>query len=158
VVENVFLYGQLHRYIPLLAIELGYRIGEIKVKHHPRVRGRSNYNILNRWSSLFDLLTVLFITRFSRSPLHSLGLLGSLIFGSGMCICSYLSWIRLVHGVSIGHRPLLTLGMLLLLAGIQIVLFGLLTDMMLFLFRSHGGNQHTRRAQEKYHFEDSAKG
>ncbi len=129
VTEEITLYGELHRYIPVLANWRGFRLAEIKVKHHPRPYGKSKYGIERLTRGLFDFMTVFFLSRFNRRPLHFFGMFGLLAFLAGFAIDAYLAYIRLVLGIFIGHRPLLTLGTLLITIGVQFFSFGLLAEM-----------------------------
>lgn len=123
------LYGEFHRYVPVLAYDLGYRVGEIAVEHRPRAAGVSKYMSLWRFPKTFlDLFTVLFLTKFSNSPMYLFGGLGVALGGVGFLILSWLTFVKLVLGEGIGHRPLLMLGMLLVLVGLQLFMSGLLGD------------------------------
>jgi glycosyltransferase involved in cell wall biosynthesis len=130
VVERLDLYGELHRYIPVLAHAKGFRVGEMAVRHHPRRHGRSKYSSERFLRGPFDLLTVLFLSRFQRRPLHLFGLLGLVVTALGFVIDLYLTnlWFRGVR--PIGDRPLLALGTLLITVGIQILVFGLMAEML----------------------------
>lgn len=144
VFRTVQLYGDLHRYIPFLARQSGFDIGEIKIKHHPRSFGQSKYNFRQQAAGVLDLATVLFLTRFNRKPLHLLGGFGAFSFGIGMLISLYLGWVRLIEGHFIGHRPLLLLGVILIVVGVQLFFFGLLAE--LFIYFHHVDNdEHIRR-------------
>ncbi|MBI4240948.1 MAG: glycosyltransferase [Candidatus Rokubacteria bacterium] len=143
VVDALHLYGGRHRYIPLLATQIGFNVGEIAIRHHPRKFGRSKYRFSQRWPALFDLVSLLFLTRFNRKPLHLLGGLGVSAFGIGLGLCVYLSWIRLFQGEFIGHRPLLLLGVILMILGVQLFSFGLLAE-MLTSFHHVDSDEHVR--------------
>lgn len=130
VVENLDLYGELHRYIPVLAHAKGFRIGEISVQHHPRRHGKSKYSFERFLRGAFDLLTVFFLIGYRRRPLHLFGLIGLLFSFAGVLINSYLSVLWLLGDRPIGNRPLLTLGTLLIILGIQVLVFGLLAEMI----------------------------
>lgn len=130
VVESLDLYGELHRYIPVLAHANGFRIGEIPVNHHPRAHGKSKYSFERFVRGAFDLLTVLFLGSFKRRPLHLFGLIGIAFFGVGFAIDLYLSVLWLTGIAYIGNRPLLILGTLLIIVGIQVLIFGLLAEML----------------------------
>jgi glycosyltransferase involved in cell wall biosynthesis len=132
VTEEITLYGELHRYVPVLANWRGFKLAEIKVKHHPRPYGKSKYGIERLTRGLFDFMTVFFLSRFNRRPLHFFGMFGLLAFSAGFLIDVYLAFIRLVLGIFIGHRPLLTLGTLLITIGVQFFSFGLLAEMFTF--------------------------
>jgi glycosyltransferase involved in cell wall biosynthesis len=130
VVHSLNLYGELHRYIPVLAYANGFRIGEIPVSHHPRSHGKSKYSFERFIRGAFDLLTVLFLGSFKRRPLHLFGLIGLALFGLGFAIDCYLSFLWITGIAYIGNRPLLILGTLLIIVGIQVVIFGLLAEMV----------------------------
>jgi len=129
VIKEIDLYGELHRYIPVLAHWMGYRIGEIKVKHHSRAYGKSKYGTRRLFSGLTDLLTVLFLTRYMRKPLHLFGAVGLSLLLVGIIINIYFAvlW-SLGEGVRV--RPLLLLGVLLMLIGFQIISTGLIGEMI----------------------------
>lgn len=129
VIENIDLYGELHRYIPVLAHRKGFRVGELAVNHRPRTHGRSKYGVSRFSKGFLDLITVFFLTRFTRRPLHLFGAIGLLFFLAGFTINTYLSVIWL-QGRTIGHRPLLFLGILCVIVGIQMLTTGLLGEMM----------------------------
>lgn len=131
VVEEIRLYGELHRFIPALAAWRGFRVGEIPVAHHPRRYGRSKFGVERIPRGFFDLLTVLMLTRYTTRPLHLFGLLGLLSGVAGFGIAAYLS-IGWWFGQWIGARPLFILGGLMILVGIQLVSFGLLAEMIVY--------------------------
>lgn len=131
VIQEMRLYGELHRFIPVLASWRGFRIGEIEVEHHPRKYGWSKYGVERIPRGFFDLLTVLMLTRYTTRPLHLFGLLGAVVGLSGFGIVAYLS-IGWLFGQWIGSRPLFMLGTLMVIAGIQLVSFGLLAEMIVY--------------------------
>ena len=131
VLGEIAIYGELHRYIPVRASRRGFRIGEVQVKHHPRRHGASKYGWDRFYKGLLDLITVLFITKYTRRPLHLFGALGLLFLGSGLGINVYLA-IRWMNGEYLSNRPLLLLGVLLMLLGIQVLTTGLLGEMITF--------------------------
>ncbi len=131
VLDQVAIYGELHRYIPVLASRRGFRIGELEVNHHPRRFGKSKYGWDRLYKGLLDLITVLFITRYTRRPLHLFGTLGLFSVLGGFVICAYLA-VGWFSGDSLSNRPLLLLGILLLLLGIQLLTTGLLGEMITF--------------------------
>ena len=130
VVESLDLYGDLHRYIPVLAHANGFRVGEIAVNHRPRCYGKSKYSFERFLRGAFDLLTVLFLGSFKRRPLHLFGLIGIAFAGVGFAIDLYLSLLWLTGIAYIGNRPLLILGTLLIIVGVQVLIFGLLAEMI----------------------------
>lgn len=130
VFEAVHLYGELHRFVPVLAHAYGFRIGEIEVTHHPRRFGHSKYGARRFLRGVLDLFTVLTVTRYGRKPGHLFGAGGLLLGTLGIGILAGLSlWWLLGH--SIGERPLLQLGVLLVLVGVQFLMFGLLAELMI---------------------------
>jgi glycosyltransferase involved in cell wall biosynthesis len=131
VLEQVAVYGELHRFIPVLASRRGFVIGELPVRHHPRRHGRSKYGWDRAYKGILDLITVLFITRYNRRPLHLFGVFGLLSFGAGFAICAWLAW-QWFGGARLADRPLLLLGILLMVLGIQILTSGLIGEMITF--------------------------
>jgi glycosyltransferase involved in cell wall biosynthesis len=129
VLRDVRVYGELHRFIPALAAWNRFRIGEIPVEHHPRRFGHSKFGVGRFFRGLMDLLTVTFLLKYDRKPLHFFGWLGGLSFVAGLAVCGYLTAIWF-DGASIGHRPLLTLGVLLIVIGVQILATGLLAELI----------------------------
>ncbi|HRR13431.1 MAG: glycosyltransferase family 2 protein [Acidobacteria bacterium] len=129
VLAEVAVYGELHRYIPVLASRRGFRVGEIEVRHHPRRHGVSKYGWDRLYKGLLDLITVLFITKYTRRPLHLFGLIGLASFAGGCLINLYLAFLWL-RGEALSNRPLLLLGVLLMLVGIQVLTTGLLGEML----------------------------
>jgi len=129
VLHGIRLYGELHRFIPVLASYRGYRIAEIPVNHRPREHGRSRYGPERYLRGFFDLLSVTFMGRYKHRPLHLFGGVGVLMGAVGFVILLYLS-IEWFWGHAIGQRPLLTLGVLLLVVGIQFVSLGLLSELI----------------------------
>jgi hypothetical protein len=130
VVAEISLYGELHRYIPVLASRKGFRVGELAVEHHPREHGRSKYGWDRYYKGLLDLITVLFITKYTRRPLHLFGLIGLACFGSGFVIDAWLAVRKIVFHEPLSDRPLLLLGVLLMLVGIQVLTTGLIGEMI----------------------------
>jgi len=131
VLEQIALYGELHRYIPVLASRRGFQVGEIEVRHHPRRHGRSKYGWDRFYKGLLDLITVLFITRYTRRPLHLFGVVGLLFLTLGFGVNLYLAVIW-VLGESLSNRPLLLFGVLLMVLGIQVLTTGLIGEMITF--------------------------
>jgi glycosyltransferase involved in cell wall biosynthesis len=130
VVKEVDLYGEMHRYIPVLASWKGYRVSEIVVEHHPRRSGRSKYGAWRFIAGFLDLLTIMMLSRFSLKPLHLFGSIG-LVFGCiGTLVNLYLVGVRLHYGNIQGRTPLLMLGVLLIIVGIQLFSTGLLAELI----------------------------
>ncbi len=133
VVEAIPIYGDLFRFIPVLASSQGFKIGEMPVNHRARQFGRSRYGLERILRGFFDLLSVSFLTRYSRKPMHLFGLLGLAFSGLGLLICGYLVALWFA-GQGIGDRPLLLLGVLLILVGAQSFSIGLLGEFMTFQY------------------------
>jgi glycosyltransferase involved in cell wall biosynthesis len=129
VVKTIKVYGELHRYTPVLAHWAGFRVTEVPVRHHPRRFGSSKFGAERFTRGFFDLLTVLFLRRYAARPLHLFGMVGGVLFAGGFGIGVYLTIVKIMGG-AIGRRPLLTLGILLMVVGVQFVSFGLLAEML----------------------------
>jgi glycosyltransferase involved in cell wall biosynthesis len=130
VIKNLKLYGEMHRFIPAVASWYGVRIAEVETTHHPRLRGKSKYGISRTMKVVLDLITVKFLQSFSTKPLQFFGPIGLLSGVLGFFISLYLSIDKLLSGKDIGGRPLLLLGALLIIVGIQFIGMGLLGEMM----------------------------
>ncbi|MDA3646523.1 glycosyltransferase family 2 protein [Saccharopolyspora indica] len=131
VYRRVPLYGELHRYIPALAHQLGYRVAELPVHHRPRLHGKSKYGLERYLRGALDLLTVVALTRYGRRPAHLFGGLGMLAGTIGTLILLYLTGVWLFTDDPIGTRPLLTLGILLEIFAVQMISVGLLAELVL---------------------------
>jgi len=132
VVKNIQVYGEMHRYIPLLAKWEGYeRIGEKPVHHRARRYGRTKFGLERALRGFLDLITVAFLTRFAARPMHFFGMFGTLSFLGGFAISLWIAVDKLVFGNFIGDRPLLLLGVLLIVVGVQTFCTGLLGDMII---------------------------
>jgi dolichol-phosphate mannosyltransferase len=129
VVEGLRLYGELHRFVPVIAHYRGYRVAEVPVAHRPRPHGRSRYGPERYVRGFLDLLTVTFMGRYRHRPLHLFGGLGLLLGALGTLLLVYLTVLKLT-GEAIGHRPLLTLGVLLVVVGVQLVSLGLVSELV----------------------------
>jgi len=129
VLTEIAIYGELHRYIPVLASRRGFRIGELAVSHHRRQHGSSKYGWDRLYKGLLDLITVLFITKYTRRPLHLFGLAGLVFITGGIGINLYLAVLWFL-GQPLGNRPLLFLGILLTLLGFQVLTTGLIGEMI----------------------------
>ena len=129
VVRGLPLYGELHRFIPVLAHYRGFRVAELPVNHRPRTHGRSRYGLERYLRGFLDLLTVTFMGRFRHRPLHLFGGLGLVLGLLGTVILVYLTVLK-ATGEAIGQRPLLTLGVLLVVVGLQFFSLGLLSEMV----------------------------
>ena len=129
VVESLSLTGDQYRYIPVLAADEGFRVTELAVNHRARRYGRSKYGFERYLRGLLDLLTILFIGRFRQRPMHLFGGAGMLFIASGVVICLYLAVLK-IFGEAIGGRPLLLLGVLLIVVGVQLFTIGLVSEMI----------------------------
>lgn len=129
VVHGMRLYGELHRYVPALAHQRGFRVVELPVNHRPREHGRSRYGMERYVRGFLDLLTVTFMGRYRYRPLHLFGGLGLAMSALGAAVLVYLTVLK-ATGEAIGHRPLLTLGVLLVVVGIQFLSLGLLSELI----------------------------
>ena len=129
VAQELKLYGELHRFIPVLAHWRGYRVGEEQVVHRPRQYGRSKYGFERLGRSFLDFLSVLFLTYFLKRPMHLFGTIGAVLSLFGLVISLYLAGLWL-SGEGIGWRPLLFLGITLLIVGVQMASIGLLGEMI----------------------------
>jgi glycosyltransferase involved in cell wall biosynthesis len=139
VVADMNLYGELHRFLPALAFIEGARISEVKVNHHPRRFGRSNYGIDRTFRVLMDLLTVWFMKRFLTRPMHVFGFWGLASIAVGVVISLYLLWEKLIANADIGNRPLLMVAVLALIAGVQLFCFGLLAELQMRTYHESQG-------------------
>ncbi len=128
--KGLQLYGELHRFITLLAHINGARITEVPVKHHPRKFGKSKYGLGRTFKVVNDLLLILFLRKYLQKPIYLFGNAGLLLFGLGVVINIYLLIIKLM-GNDIGNRPLLILGVLFILVGIQLFTVGIFTDLLM---------------------------
>lgn len=140
VVRDLPLYGELHRYIPILAHANGYQVTELPVEHHARAFGISKYGWKRYFKGFLDLLTVAAITRFLQRPGHLFGGTGLMIGTAGFLILAYLSAVKLFLGEGIGQRPLLMLGVLLMILGVQLISIGLVGELII---RKLGGTLET---------------
>lgn len=145
VLDETPIYGELYRYMPVLAHWRGFRVTEIKVRHHPRRFGQSKFGPSRFFRGFFDLLTVLFLTRYMRRPLHLFGWLGMASFGGGLLVSMYLTVLWLLGNRPIGNRPLLTLGVLLIIVGIQFFSLGFLAEMLIKLSVTQESEYSVRR-------------
>ena len=145
VVQGMRIYGELHRFIPVLAHFRGFRITEVAVNHRPRAHGRSRYGPERYIRAFLDLLTVTFMGRYRYRPLHLFGGLGIVLGAIGFVVLVYLTSLKL-NGEAIGQRPLLTLGVLFVVVGIQFVSLGLLSELIT--------SQHEERVPEERRIEE----
>jgi hypothetical protein len=129
VVKPMKLYGEMHRFLPAIASEVGVTIEERVVNHRPRVHGKSNYGISRTIRVILDLLTVKFLISYSTRPLQIFGLLGFLMGFVGSAIIAWLAYVKYFQHEGIGSRPMLLFGILLISTGVQLITLGLLAEM-----------------------------
>jgi glycosyltransferase involved in cell wall biosynthesis len=130
VTDEIAVYGELHRYLPVLAHWRGFRVGEVEVHHRERKYGRTKYGLERFVRGFLDLLTVVMITRYTRSPLHFFGTTGVVLNVLGAGVNLYLLGLKIQYGNIQGRTPLLMLGVLLMLVGVQFISIGLLGEMI----------------------------
>jgi glycosyltransferase involved in cell wall biosynthesis len=133
ILENIRLYGDNYRILPILAKHEGYRVTEIEVIHHPRQFGESKYGFMRIFYGLFDLITYFFLLRFVEKPLHFFGSIGTVLLALGSLILGYLGIARLFFGEMLYQRPVLFLGMLLVIVGVQVIATGFLGELIVYL-------------------------
>lgn len=132
------MYGEMHRYLTVIAHEMGHRVTEIPVAHHERMHGTSKYGLSRFWRGMADLVTVRFLLNYENRPSHLFGGIGVLVFLAGFITLAYLTVVK-IQGHAIGDRPLLMAGVLMFLTGLQLTLFGLLAELVV-----HARNQSNR--------------
>lgn len=130
VAKDMGLYGELHRFIPVLASLEGARITQVDVRHHPRIHGQSKYGIGRTFKVISDLLLMIFFRRYLQKPMHLFGTAGVISFGLGVIINLYLLALKLM-GHDIWGKPLLILGVLLVIGGIQFITIGIIVEIMM---------------------------
>ncbi len=143
VIKRIRLYGELHRFIPAMAFEAGAKIIEVPVRHHARTRGQSKYGIDRTFRVLLDLLLMKFMLRYLHRPLHAFGGIGLWMLMPGAGILGYLAIIKL-FGENIGGRPLLLLGIMLALMGVQLIAIGLLGEILIRIYHEPEGRDQYR--------------
>lgn len=137
ITQELNLYGELHRFIPVIAHSLGYRVAEVPVRHHPRQHGKSKYGAGRLLRGFFDFQTVMLTTRYFYRPLHFFGLIGVVTTALGVLILAYLS-ILWIMGTPIEARPLFFLGIFLSILGVQVTCTGLVAEMLAKIASSRG--------------------
>ncbi len=142
-IQNIDLYGEMHRYMTAMLSWKGFKIGEIKVQHHERKFGRTKYGIWRIFKGLLDLLVVKFWMQYSARPIHLFGAFGLLSFFFGSLIGLYLVIGKIFYGLALANRPLLLLAVLLVILGVQFILFGVLADIMIKVYYKNGKKPYT---------------
>ncbi len=130
IAKNLHMYGEMHRFIPALANIYGATITEIPVKHHPRKFGKSKYNLSRTFRVIVDLILVYFMQKFMTRPIHFFGIIGFFLAFFGFLIDGYLAFEKIFFGVHIGNRPLLLLGILLILTGVNLLGIGIISEIL----------------------------
>ena len=130
VVKNIRLYGELHRFIPAIASWMGIQVAEVTVNHFPRRHGRSKYGLGRTFRVILDLITVKFMLNYATRPLQIFGLAGMLSLFIGLVISGYLTILRLFYNQALSDRPIRLLGVLLIMLGVQLILMGLLGELI----------------------------
>jgi len=128
VAKNLCLYGELHRYIPVLATMYGAKMTEVDVKHHARRFGKSKYGLGRTFKVISDLMLIIFLQKYGQKPMHLFGFIGNIMLSFGIIIDLYLFTLKIL-GHSIGDRPLLILGAILTLGGIQLITTGFIAEL-----------------------------
>lgn len=131
VAKNVKLYGELHRFIPALASQIGVQVAEVPVNDRPRIHGSSKYGIWRTFKVFLDLIAVSFYLSYFNRPLYVFGALGLLSSTIGSVMLTYLGIIKFIFGQDIGTRPMLTIGVLMVVLGVQFISTGLIADMVM---------------------------
>lgn len=129
--KSLNLYGGMHRFIPLLVYQEGFRVTEVPVVHAERKYGKSKYGFSKVFTELPDLFTMLFLMKYAKKPMHFFGVFGGLLFFLGFIVLLYLTYVKFFQGQAIGNRPLLLFGVLLVLTGLQIFFTGFIADLVL---------------------------
>lgn len=153
ILDEIKVYGDLHRYVPALAYWQGYRVGEIPVQHHARQFGVSKYGFERYLRGLFDLFTVTLLTRFIRNPMALFGSSGLISLVIGLIILTFLTVLQALHGSILGHRPLSVLAVLLILLGGQFFTLGMLAEFLVNIFQKKRFRQVS--VQKKVNFQES---
>jgi glycosyltransferase involved in cell wall biosynthesis len=135
VLDEVMIYGERHRFIPVLASYRGFRLGEVRVEHARREHGKSRFGLERVFGGVFSLLTVILLTRYTNRPLHFFGVMGLVLSTIGTAIDAYLVVARVFFNQWLSNRPLLIIGTLFVIVGVQFILFGLLAEMIAFSYR-----------------------
>ena len=128
--ERLFIHGELHRFIPVLAAKQKFRVTEISTNNRPRRFGKSKYGLERSWRGVVDLLTTVFITDYARKPAHFFGSIGLMSFVAGFSMDAYVTFIKVTTGSTQGRLPLLLAGILFMVLGIQLLSTGLIAEMV----------------------------
>ncbi|UCE37880.1 MAG: glycosyltransferase family 2 protein [Thermoplasmata archaeon] len=146
--SDLKLYGEMHRYIPAVLHWQGFKVAEIKVRHHPRTKGQTKYGAKRLFRGLFDLFNFKFWSGYSTRPLHFFGGIGIVSFLAGFFISLYLVILRFLYNTPLEDRPLLLLGALFIILGIQLIMFGFLGEMIVRVYYDKTGRKTYVLAEE----------
>lgn len=138
--EDLNLYGEMHRYIPAILTWKGFKVAEVKVNHRQRKYGKTKYSIGRVIKGGLDLLVILFWQKYSTRPIHLFGGLGLLSGALGFIIAAYLSILKIMYGISLSNRPLLIFAVLLMILGVQLIMFGFLADILIKVYYKDSKN------------------
>ncbi len=130
VIKNLRLYGEMHMFIPAVASWYGINFGEIETTHHPRLRGKSKYGLSRTIKVILDLITVKFLQSFSTKPIQFFGPMGLTSAIIGILLSSYLAFRKIIYSESVGGSPLLLIGILLIIVGVQLIAMGLISEIL----------------------------
>lgn len=133
VLNDIPLYGDNYRFLPIMAEQAGFKTTEVAVQHHPRKFGKSKYNALRLFFGVADTVTTYFVYRFSDKPLHFFGPIGAICFAIGSLIVGYYAIERLFFGMLLYRRPLILYGILLIIVGLQITMTGIIAELIVYL-------------------------
>jgi glycosyltransferase involved in cell wall biosynthesis len=140
--KDLELYGEMHRYIPAMLSWKGYKISEVRTNHRPRAHGKTKYGYQRLIKGFLDLILILFWQKYSMRPIHLLGGSGILLAAIGVILGIYLGVDRLAFGAPLTERPLFLLAILMIVVGVQFLVFGVLADIMVRIYYGQGGRKH----------------
>lgn len=132
VMENISMYGELHRYIPILASWSGFKVTEVPVNHRERAHGTTKFGINRFWRGMLDLFTVKFLTTYDRRPFHLVGAAGIVLVAIGGALLAWMLAL-LIGGVGVGNRPALLAGVMFVVVGVQLICVGLIAELIVHL-------------------------
>ena len=152
ILDQINVSGELHRFIPALITEVGAVIREIEVNHRPRIRGQSKYGLDRMLRVTLDLILVVFLRKYIQRPLHIFGGIGAILALCGVTICVYLTVLKFGYGEAIGGRPLLMLGVLLIVSAVTLIVQGLIGELLVRLILSSADRpQYRIKLERKVH-------
>ena len=137
ILSDVVLYGNNFRFLPLAAFYEGYRVGEVNVHNKPRIYGKSKYGISKLFVGLIDMLSAYFLYKFAEKPLHFFGGIGAILFGIGGLALAWVTYERIVMGVLLYRRPALLYAIFLVILGIQIIMTGIIGELIVYLHKKN---------------------